>query len=235
MKDLVLNVRKLGSKAKNKYVYKDISFNLNKGEIVGLLGHNGAGKSTILRNISNMEIPQEGYVEILNQKNDINKFNDSVILIPDEIQLYKNFTIKKQIDLITYSYGYDKKFLEKYLKKVNLKESDVVGDLSKGNQEILQLIIMLSTNADLYLLDEPFSALDIFRREIVLKMLIEVSLKEKTIVVTTHLIKEIETILTRVLYLNKGQIIIDKEIEEIQLENESLVEYLKIYFKEEVI
>ncbi len=235
MKDLVLKVDKLGSKARNKYVYKDISFELNKGEIVGLLGHNGAGKSTILRNISNMEIPQEGYVKILNQKNDINKFNDSVILIPDEIQLYKNYTIKKQIDLITYNYGYDKEFLDKYLTKVKLKYSDIVGDLSKGNQEILQLIIMLSTNADLYLLDEPFSAIDIFRREVVLKMLIEVSLKEKTIIVTTHLIKEIETILTRVLYLNEGQIIIDKEMEQIQLENESLVQYLKVYFKEEVI
>lgn len=232
----IVKVKDLASKSKKRYVYKNINFEIKSGEVIGLLGHNGAGKSTMLRNLATLERPQSGEIYFAGKLVDINKLNTDVVLIPDEIKLTKSFKIKTQVKMMQTNYGYNKEFLDKYLKLLKLDYEDEIGSLSKGNQEILQIIIMLSLNTKLVIFDEPFSAIDIFRRELIIQMIIETSLKEeRAIIITTHLVNEIEDVLTRILYLNDSEIIMDKQIEEIQEQGISLVEFLKDYFKSEVV
>ncbi len=228
----LLEVKGLSSKSRGNYVYEDINFSIGYGEVVGLLGHNGAGKSTMLRNIANYEIPQEGEVYVDGNKLSINKYNKDVVLIPDVIELEKSLSIKDNILLITNNHDYDEEFLNKYLEKLKLKKNIIVGSLSKGNQEILQLVILLSLKAKIVLFDEPFSAIDIFRRELICELVLDaVKDKTKSIIITTHLISEIEEVLSRFLYLDNTNIIMDKKIEEL---DKNLVEFLKDYFKEEL-
>ncbi len=232
----VLQVENIGMENYKGMIFTDISFKIDKGEIVGLLGHNGSGKSTIQRIIANYEPAQKGEVAVNGMINDINIQTKDVILIPDTIQLFKNKSIKENFDIICIGYNANVDFLNKYMDILDLKDNDIISSLSKGNQEIIQLLIYLSIDTHLYLLDEPFSAVDIYRRELIQKIIVDVQLRQpdSSFIITTHLISEVELILDRVLYLHNGKILFDEEVEQLLVEADSLTSYLKQYFKEEL-
>ncbi len=228
----ILEVKDLSSISKKRYVYRNINFEASGGEIIGLLGHNGAGKSTMLRKIANIEASQAGEVIINGKVNKINKYRKDVVYIPDVIELNQNFKIKEQIKLYEKCYELDQTFINKYLRRMKLEMNDEIAALSKGNQEMLQLIILIAIEANVIVLDEPFSAIDIFRREIILEMIVERITDERVIIVTSHLIDEIEPIINRLIYLHEANIVIDREVETILSENESLISFLKTTFTE---
>lgn len=219
-----------------KQLFKDINFTINEGEIVGLLGHNGVGKSTMQRIMANRENASSGQVfnngEIQNTDRDIT----NVVYVPDTIILFSNLTIKENYELIVKKRNSNQQFFDKYIDVIGLEQTARIGSLSKGNQEIVQIIMLLSIDADLYLLDEPFSAVDIFRRELIQQIVIDLSFRNEhaSIMITSHLINEIEPMLSRVIYLDDGQIVIDCDLEEILDQSSSLFEYLKDYFGEKV-
>ncbi len=232
----MLKTNNLCAKVKKQVIFEDINLDIKPGQVIGLLGHNGAGKSTILRLIANHETPQQGSVVINGNINDINILNKDVLLIPDTILLLKKKTIMQNYNIICRNKDYDKETFIKYLEIINLDGSEQINSLSKGNQEIVQLMIYLSLKTKIYLLDEPFSAVDIFRRELVQKLLIDTMLRNEDaiIVLTTHLINEVENILDHVLYLNDGKIVIDAPIDECMQNHDTLVDYLKETFYAEV-
>ncbi len=236
MNEKKLRVSNLGASIQKSDVFDGINFEVSAGEVVGLLGHNGCGKSTMLRLLANFERPMRGEVVLNEKKLDINTHTREVIMIPDSIKLISGMTILENFKIIAGQYKHDKESFDKYLKALRLEESQFVGDLSKGNQEIVQMLIYFSIDTDVYLLDEPFSAVDIYRREFIQKIVIDVMLRNEKaiIIITTHLIDEVEGILERVLYLNDGKIEIDKAVEDILSESDSLKSYLKEYYKEEV-
>ncbi len=228
----ILEIKDLSSISKKRYVYRNINFEASGGEIIGLLGHNGAGKSTMLRKIANIEVSQAGEVIINGKVNNINKYRKDVVYIPDVIELNQNFKIKEQIELYEKCYELDQTFINKYLRRMKLEMNDEIAALSKGNQEMLQLIILIAIEASVIVLDEPFSAIDIFRREIILEMIVERITDERVIIITSHLIDEIEPIINRLIYLHEANIVIDREVEAILSENESLISFLKTTFTE---
>ncbi len=228
----ILEIKDLSSISKKRYVYRNINFEASGGEIIGLLGHNGAGKSTMLRKIANIEASQAGEIIINGKVNNINKYRKDVVYIPDVIELNQNFKIKEQIKLYEKCYELDQTFINKYLRRMKLEMNDEIAALSKGNQEMLQLIILIAIEANVIVLDEPFSAIDIFRREIILEMIVERITDERVIIVTSHLIDEIEPIINRLIYLHEANIVIDREVETILSENESLISFLKTTFTE---
>lgn len=236
MSDLVLKTCSLGAKARKRCVFNEINFELYAGEIVGLFGHNGSGKSTMLRLLANLEKPMEGHVEVAGQKQDSNQHNTAVVLIPDTIKLIMNMTIKENFQIITDGYEVEKELFAKYLKMLRLEETTRISELSKGNQEMVQLMIYFTINTNVYLLDEPFSAVDIYRREFIQKLLLDLNLRNENsvIVITTHLISEVENILERILYLDHGQFVINDTVENLLENHSTLAEYLKEYFKDEV-
>ncbi len=228
----ILEIKDLSSISKKRYVYRNINFEASGGEIIGLLGHNGAGKSTMLRKIANIEASQAGEIIINGKVNNINKYRKDVIYIPDVIELNQSFKIKEQIKLYEKCYELDQTFINKYLRRMKLEMNDEIAALSKGNQEMLQLIILIAIEASVIVLDEPFSAIDIFRREIILEMIVERITDERVIIITSHLIDEIEPIINRLIYLHEANIVIDREVEAILSENESLISFLKTTFTE---
>ncbi len=228
----ILEIKDLSSISKKRYVYRNINFEASGGEIIGLLGHNGAGKSTMLRKIANIEASQAGEIIINGKVNNINKYRKDVIYIPDVIELNQSFKIKEQIKLYEKCYELDQTFINKYLRRMKLEMNDEIAALSKGNQEMLQLIILIAIEASVIVLDEPFSAIDIFRREIILEMIVERITDERVIIITSHLIDEIEPIINRLIYLHEANIVIDCEVEAILSENESLISFLKTTFTE---
>lgn len=228
----ILEIKDLSSISKKRYVYRNINFEALGGEIIGLLGHNGAGKSTMLRKIANIEVSQTGEVIINGKVNNINKYRKDVVYIPDVIELNQSFKIKEQIELYEKCYELDQTFINKYLRRMKLEMNDEIAALSKGNQEMLQLIILIAIEASVIVLDEPFSAIDIFRREIILEMIVERITDERVIIITSHLIDEIEPIINRLIYLHEANIVIDREVEAILSENESLISFLKTTFTE---
>lgn len=233
---VALEVQNLCFKSRKKNIYKNINFEVYEGEVVGLLGHNGVGKSTMQRVMANQETSHSGKVLVAGCENDINVKDRNIILIPDDIELFKNMNIRDNLELLAQIYGYDEEFYRKYLKVVKLDEKMIIKELSKGNQEIIQLIIYMSLNTKVLLLDEPFSAVDIFRRELIQQMIMDIITKneERSLLITTHLLLEIQNILTRVIYLNRGEVVINKEMEEIEMEAGDLVSYLKEYFGKDV-
>ncbi len=236
MNDNIIKVIGLGATAQNKDIFNDVNFEINAGEIVGLLGHNGSGKSTMLRLLANLERPMQGTVELIRETLDINIHTKDVVIIPDTVKLINNLTIRQNFNVITSGYDYDEVSFAKYLKAIRLDENQNIGDLSKGNQEIVQMVIYFSINTKLYLLDEPFSAVDIYRRELIQKLILDVILRNENsaIIITTHLIDEVENLLERILYINNGSIEIDSKVEQLVAEAGSLKEFLKDHYKMEV-
>lgn len=228
----IMKVNDIGFKVRGNYILKRINFTVKKGEVIGLFGHNGAGKTTLHRILANHITPSEGHVVNEGHIQKISQSYNQVIYIPDNIILIKDLSVIENFKFMAKGYSFDKDFFEKYLEVLRINQDCTIGSLSKGEQEIAQLVIMLSLNATIYLLDEPFAGLDIFRRELFQKMLVDVACRdnEPSILLTTHLISEVENILTRVIYVNNKTLEIDLEIDQMLDESESVVDYLKVYF-----
>lgn len=234
MESINIKMTGVGNQLYGDYLFKDLMLTIPGGEVVGLFGHNGSGKSTLHRILGNLEPATKGAVTINGQVNDFNQFRNDVVLIPDQVMLFQNKTISANYKFITKQYKLDKQVFDKLLAILNLNEKQYVSDLSKGNQEMLQLIIYFSIDASVYLLDEPFGAVDIFRRKFINKLFIETILRrsDASIIVTTHLISEIEPILDRVVYLDQGAIKFDVLCDQIYEVSDSVVSYIEAQFEE---
>lgn len=233
MSNVNMRVVGLGNKVKSEYTFEEISFNLCPGEIVGLFGHNGSGKSTLHRILANLEPAISGKVEINGIVNDFNTFRTDVVLIPDTVMLFPRKSIIDNFKFITRCYQVDMEFFVSNLKEYDLEQSMRICDLSKGNQEMVQLLIYLSVDADIYILDEPFGAVDIFRRKAIKKLFIETLLRNQSasIILTTHLINDVESLLDRVIYLDNKHIKFDIDTDTILETSSSVVEYIEQVFE----
>lgn len=232
----LIKVTDLAMKIGNQTLFENVNFTIYGGEIVGLLGHNGVGKSTMQRVLANREYANSGKIYNLGKEQQPSIDINNIVYIPDTIMLIPNLSILENYQLVTKMRSGNQSFFEKYIKVIRLDSNQIVKNLSKGNQEIVQIIILLSIDASVYLLDEPFSAVDIFRRELIQKIIIDLSFRneQSSVVITSHLINEIEPMLSRVLYLDDGEIVIDREVDEIYEQSPDLLSYLKQYFGDKV-
>lgn len=231
MKNL-LQVQDVYQQIRGRVILDKISFDVESEEIVGLFGPNGAGKSTLLRKIANTE-QMIGNVVINGIPNDFTKFRTDVILVTGDIEIPRLMTLRNYCKLLSTSFEIDNKFVEEYCQKLEIDIDARVGSLSKGNKEMAQLIACLATNCKLVLLDEPFSAIDIYKRDVILEMIIDSKLSGKTIIITTHLIDEISPILDKVAYIHDTKLEFYLDSEEIQEQSDSVASYLKERFKGE--
>lgn len=232
----IFSVENLSMCIGKKTIFEDITFKVYGGEIIGLLGHNGVGKSTMQRIIANRENAQAGTIRNNGRVQTIATDFTNIVYVPDVIILIPNLTVIENFELIAKTCNCNIDFFESYIKTIRLTGKEQIKNLSKGNQELVQIIILLSINAAIYLLDEPFSAVDVFRRELIQKIIIDLSLRNESssVIITSHLINEIEPMLSRVLYLDEGHIVIDKDLDQIYEQSSNLLQYLKDHFGEKV-
>ena len=197
---------------------KDINFTIDKGQIVGLIGPNGAGKTTLLKALLGLS-SYEGTLDVLNlaPRSNRKQLMENMCFIADVAILPKWITIE---EALTFVEGVHPKFsrakAEAFLEKTNLKMKQKVRQLSKGMIVQLHLALVMAIDVSILILDEPTLGLDIiYRKQFYQSLLNDYFTEERTIIVTTHQIEEVESILTRIIMLNKGQIMLDSPMDQL--------------------
>ena len=214
-----IKVKKLSKVYGTQKALTEVSFEINKGEIVGFLGPNGAGKSTLMKILSGY-IPQtNGDAKICNL--DINENSietrSRIGYLPEHNPLYLDMYVKEYLEFVANIYNVNHKYIVEMIKKTGLlkEQHKLIGSLSKGYRQRVGLAQALIHNPEVLILDEPTTGLDP-NQLIEIRSLIKEVGREKTVLLSTHIMQEVEAICDRVIIINKGQIVANKTIVELQ-------------------
>ncbi len=223
----MLKLEKIRKSFKNNLVLKDVSFTVDTGEVVGLVGLNGSGKSTIIRIISGLIIQDNGTIE--------NDFKNIGVLLEGSRNIYHFLTVRENIKyfsiLNNIEDAYVGNFMNKYITLFGLEDKldEEVGNLSRGMIQKVSIMILLAQNPDIIIMDEPTLGLDIIStiqiREIIQDIVKE---KNKTVLIVSHDTKLLDSVADRILFLKDGEIESDIEKENLKLNKDS--EYLVYYY-----
>ena len=186
----------------------DISLNIQPGRIIGLLGPNGSGKTTIIKLINGLLQPSLGNIYIHGQlPSPASK--KVVSYLPDTTYLSENIKIS---DAIIYFQDFYSDFnvqrAYQLLNDLHLHPNQKLNSLSKGNKEKVQLILVMSREADLYVLDEPIGGVDPAARDYILRTIIQNRRPNSSVLISTHLIADIEQVLDEAIFINQGRILL---------------------------
>ena len=186
----------------------DVSLNIQSGRIIGLLGPNGSGKTTIIKLINGLLQPSLGNIYIHGQlPSPASK--KVVSYLPDTTYLNENMKI---IDAIRYFQDFYADFnvqrAYQLLNDLHLQPNQKLNSLSKGNKEKVQLILVMSREADLYVLDEPIGGVDPAARDYILRTIIQNRRPNSSVLISTHLIADIEQVLDEAIFINQGRILL---------------------------
>ena len=226
----MINIINLNKKYRNKIILDNINLNIEKGKIIGLLGPNGSGKTTLIKILLNITKEDNGEIYINNEKKS-EETNKYISFLPDAPFIDKDLSINEARNYFKFFYTdfNDKKF-ENLINKLNLNLKDKIKNLSKGNIEKLNLILILSRDAKIYILDEPIAGVDIVTRNEILKLIIENISDESTAIISTHLIKDIEHIFDQVMFLKDANIDKIYNVEDIRINKNISVEDLYLEY-----
>lgn len=214
----VKNVKKTYGRVK---ALDDASFNIEEGKITAILGVNGVGKSTILKSIAGLVKLDKGEIVIDGEKLNQKTYN-KLAFVPDIDIHFSHLNIKETFELMKVFYkNWDEKKAYEMLKMFSLEDNQNISKLSKGNKAMVKIIIGFAQRAKYTLLDEPFSGIDVFKREEFIKAILEFIEEDESIVITTHEIGEIEQIVDDVIIINNGKVADKFNAEEIR-ENEGM-------------
>ena len=204
----------------------DVSFSLKRGRITGLLGPNGSGKTTMIKLINGLLTASYG--EILVDGQPVGTQTKKIIsYLPDRTYLPMTGKISDVIRLFKNFYDdFDENRALDMLKILSLDPSFRLRPLSKGTLEKVQLILVMSRRAQLYILDEPIGGVDPAARDYILRTILTNYSEDATILLSTHLITDIENILDRVLFLRQGQIVLNQTVDEIRMNQGKSVDAL---------
>lgn len=216
----------------SKTALNKVSFQIPKGKIIGLLGPNGSGKSTIIKLMNGLIVPTSGDVLIHGAKPGIES-KKVISYLPE--RTYLNFDMKVN-ELIQYFKDFYEDFEEKtaysLLEKLDIEPNDKLKTMSKGTKEKVQLILVMSRKADLYVLDEPIGGVDPAGRDYILDTILNHFNHDGSILISTHLIADVERILDEVIFINKGNIVLQKSTDEIRNQSgKSIDEVFREEFK----
>lgn len=222
----ILECKGLTKKYGDKCALNNIDLSINRGRIVGLLGPNGSGKSTIIKLANGLLLPSGGGIYINGEEPGVNtkkivsylpersylsdwmKVSDIIKFFQD---FYSNFNVSKAYEM---------------LKRLNISPEDKLKTMSKGTKEKVQLILVMSREAELYLLDEPIGGVDPAARDYILNTIISNYSENATVVISTHLIADIEKVLDDVIFINQGNVVMSAAVDEIREEKGKSVDDL---------
>lgn len=204
----------------------NFSITLVSGRIVGLLGPNGSGKTTLIKLINGLLTPDKGELTI-NGNPPGPKTKAEVAYLPDNIYLNTWMTVKQIVAYFQDFYPDFRPWLAyEMLEKLGIAPNKRLKTLSKGNKEKVCLILTMSRNARLYVLDEPIAGVDPAARDYVISTIINNYNPEATVLISTHLISDIEQILDEVIFIQNGQLLLQKTVDAIREENGKSVDEL---------
>ena len=232
--DNILEINNLTKKyKKNKNVLTDINLEIKRGKIVGLLGPNGSGKTTLIKSIVGLLRPDSGEILIDGHKPGV--YTKSIVsYLPDLDYLPKWMKVKDAVEFFQDFYkDFDKEKAANLLDFMKLEGDQKIRECSKGMNEKLQLALVLSRNAQLYILDEPIAGVDPVAREKILDAIVEFYNEDSAVIITTHLVTDIERIFDDIAFIKQGEITLYQEAESLRIEhNQSIDELYREVFAE---
>ncbi|TXR59566.1 ABC transporter ATP-binding protein [Bacillus sp. AY18-3] len=212
----LLKIENLWKRYNLKTVLQDLSATISEGKIIGLVGDNGSGKTTLLKMIAGLRYPSKGTITIKGQKVGI-ETKKTVSFMPDSPVFDEWMTIKDAVVFYRDFYSdFDFHQAMDLIAEFKMPLEEHIVALSKGGVEKLQLILTFSRKAKLYILDEPLGGVDLVSRKHVLDLILKFYREDCTILISTHLIEEIENIFDEVIFLKDGTIILHENVEEIR-------------------
>lgn len=216
----------------DKKVLNDISIKIPRGKIIGLLGKNGTGKSTLIKLINDLLTPTSGEILINGQKPGVES-KKIISYLPERTYLDKGMCVSEVIKYFEEFYeNFDSEKAHKLLKDLEIDENMRLINMSKGMQEKVQLILVMSRKADLYILDEPLGGVDPATRDYILDTILSNFNEGASVIISTHLISDIERILDEVIFIDKGKIVLTGSADEIRKkEKTSIDEVFRRKFK----
>lgn len=228
----LLEIKNLYKNYGEKQVLKNINLTVPREKIIGLLGKNGTGKTTLIKLINGLLTPTEGEIIFEGEKiGPQSKLN--IAYLPERTYLDKSMTINETLKFFKEFYSnFDIDKAKDLLKKLDLDENQKIIKMSKGMQEKVQLVLVMSRKADLYILDEPLGGVDPATRDYILDTILTNFNEGASIIISTHLISDIERILDEVIFIDKGEIKLISDADELRnKENASIDEIFRRMFK----
>ncbi|UOB18843.1 gliding motility-associated ABC transporter ATP-binding subunit GldA [Abyssalbus ytuae] len=233
-----IEVHKISKNYNNQKALNNISFSIKKGEIVGFLGPNGAGKSTMMKILTSYITANEGNAvvngfDVLKYKQDVQK---SIGYLPEHNPLYPEMYVKEYLHFNADVYKVPKSRIDEVITLTGLTSEShkKIGQLSKGYRQRVGLATALLHNPDVLILDEPTTGLDPNQLSEI-RALIKNTGKEKTVLLSTHIMQEVEAICDRVIIINKGKIVADKKLTALREDQKQIIEVEFDYRVEEVL
>lgn len=225
----MLEIKNLSIAYKNKLVLDKLNLYFKKGEIVGLLGPNGSGKTTLLRILAGLEKNYKGEVKIGGENPDY-LTKSFVSYQPDHLPLDKSYNLIQISKLYDdFFEDFSKEKFEKIIRDFKLDMNMKIKNMSKGMKDKVQIALSLSRKSDLYLLDEPMSGIDPASRKKIMDVIIDNFDSEGLMIISTHLISQIERLLDKVVFISDGKIILEENIDDLRQNHKMGVEE---YFEE---
>lgn len=207
----------------------NLNLNLERGKIIGLLGPNGSGKTTLIKMMNGLLTPTHGKILIGGSEPGI-QTKAVVSYLPERTYLSGNMKVCELVDFFCDFYAdFSKEKAYGMLSSLNIDSSAKLKTLSKGTKEKVQLILVMSRAADFYILDEPIAGVDPAARDYILKTIITNYNENATILLSTHLISDIENVLDEVIFLRYGQLLIHTSVDDIR---ENKGKSVDAYFRE---
>lgn len=215
-----------------KIALDDVNLQIGRGKIIGLLGPNGSGKTTLIKVLNGLIRPTDGSVSIDGSAPGV--YTKSIVsYLPDREYFAKWMKVKDVFDLFCDFYqDFDRAKAAEMCSLLGITEDMRIKEMSKGTKEKVELILVMSRNAQLYLLDEPIGGVDPAARDYILSTIINNYNEEGTVIISTHLIADIEKVLDEVIFIREGRIVRHQDVEEIrEVEGKSIEDVFKDTFR----
>ncbi|MCQ2771289.1 MAG: ABC transporter ATP-binding protein [Clostridia bacterium] len=210
---------------------KNINLSIESGRIVGLLGPNGSGKTTLIKILNGLLQPTSGTVTIDNNQLGIDT-KRIVAYLPDTTFLTPWMTVEQTVNMFDDFFDdFRKELAFTLLEKLGINKTTKNSSLSKGNKEKVCLILIVSRKAKLYVLDEPIAGVDPAARDYIISTILNNSNKDATIIISTHLISDIESILDDVIFIQNGEITLQRSASSIREEGKTVDELFREVYK----
>ncbi len=233
-----ISVQNITKKFGNQKALNGVSFSVAKGEIVGFLGPNGAGKSTMMRILTTYHTADHGEAQVngYDVVKEKNKVKQSIGYLPEHNPLYLEQYVKEYLFFNAAIYGVDKTRIAEVIEQTGLspEAGKKIGQLSKGYRQRVGLAAALLHDPDVLILDEPTTGLDPNQLIAIRKLIKDIS-KEKTILLSTHIMKEVEAVCNRVIIINKGELVADKKLEDLRDAEQQIIAVEFDYRIEEIL
>ena len=224
--DNILEIKHLSKDYGNKVALNDVNISIRKGKIVGLLGPNGSGKSTMIKLINGLLQPSDGEI-LINGMHPSIETKAVVAYLPERTYLSEWMKVEELINFFDDFYvDFDRAKALEMVEALKIDRKSKIKSMSKGTKEKVQLILVMSRKASIYILDEPIGGVDPAAREYILNTIIKNYSEDSSIVLATHFIQEIESLCDDIIFLNNGKVVLEGNVDDIKAEKGKSIDAL---------